>query len=87
MVGVDLIASLIEMLIGNVEGLSLALGLGFAAHYLGKATLVGYVLRHLQALLIGLGALLVLGVVEVNPGVAISLLGSLVDLLAGLVPF
>lgn len=86
MVGVDLLTSLIEMLVGNVQGLSLAVGLGVAAHYLGKATLLGFVLRNLQALLIGLGALVVLGVVDVHPGVAFSLLSEGLRVLTGFLP-
>jgi len=80
----EALAGLLELVFGNVEGVSVAVTLFLAAHYLGKATMLGFLLQNLRVTASLLALLLVGGVIDIHPGVAIGLLEAGLNLVSGL---
>lgn len=86
MVLVELLESLVAMVVGNVEGLSIALTLLVLAHYARKGVLVAFVFQHLRVVMVVLALLVLTPILELHPGAAIEFAFSIVRLFVGVLP-
>ena len=80
----DLLGTLVETILGNVPQLGLLLTLLYGAHLLGKGTLLVTVINHLRMLTVLLVVGVVVGAIDVNPGVLMGLFSRLMGLATGL---
>lgn len=79
----ELLAAGIELVVGHVSGLSLAISLLIGAHYLGYLKHVAVLARHVRVLAFVLAGLVLTGALDV--GGAIAFVSSLLGMLAGLI--
>jgi len=82
----DLIVAGLELIFGNIGGLSTAAALLVGYHYLGKTAMLGGVLTSLRGTALILGALVLSGAVELNPSALIGVGQALLEIAMGFLP-
>lgn len=80
----ELVAAAIELVVGHVSGLSVAVSLLVSAHYLGYLKHLTHVARHLRVVAVLVAALVLTGTLDV--GEALGLVGWAAGLLGGVLP-
>lgn len=78
----ELLATVLELAFGNVQGLSVAVSLLVGAHYLGYAKSVVAVARNLRLVAVVVAAMMLTGVLDV--GEVMGLVSAGAGLLTGL---
>ena len=84
----ELITGLVELVVGHVNGLSVAVTLLVGAHYAGYLKHVAGMARHVRVLAAVLAVLVLFGALDVGPVLALvpKAVGLVTGLLGGLVP-
>jgi hypothetical protein len=78
----EVIVAIVELVLGHIPGLSVAVTLFVAAHYLGKGQHLAGLFRYARVIAVVLAGLALFGALDIE--ILAGVLAAVVDLVAGL---